>query len=309
MSVRDLIVVGGSFGALEPLEALLAELPETLPAAMLVTVHMPAEPPILLADRFAGPGRLRASQATDRAPIEHGHVYFAAPNRHLVVRDGHMQLQRTAHVNRHRPSIDVLFRTAARAYRERTIGVLLSGQLDDGASGLVTIESFGGVAVVQDPADALAPAMPRAALERLARPHCLPTRALPDLLKQLAGSNGNTPPLVAPMEELTPSWATSQIVCPHCGGTLRERSDNGEPVFACHVGHSFTMPSLMSAQSDAIDDALWAAMRALEEQAATSKRASGMAGSGDLQRRLVQRSDEALARARILRDLLERDPV
>lgn len=156
MRQRDIVVIGGSAGSIEALQTLVAALPSTLPAAILVVVHMSADSPGLLPEILDRVSQLPVAAATDRAPLRSGHIYVAPPDQHLLVEPGWMRLTRGPKENRFRPAIDPLFRSAAYAFGPQVIGVVLSGMLDDGTAGLW--------AIVQEPSDARYPSMPESAL-------------------------------------------------------------------------------------------------------------------------------------------------
>src|SRR5690348_4386832 len=183
---HDIIVVGASTGGVEALAQLASDLPETLPAAVFVVLHLPPQAPSHLPQILARYGPLPASQPRDGEPIHHGRIYVAPPDFHLMVERGRVRVVRGPRENRHRPAIDPLFRTAALAYGPRVIGVILTGALDDGTAGLYAVKQRGGVAVVQDPRDALIDSMPRNALEYVAVYHCLPLREIAAPLTRLA---------------------------------------------------------------------------------------------------------------------------
>jgi two-component system, chemotaxis family, protein-glutamate methylesterase/glutaminase len=167
---RDIIVIGGSAGSFEPLKTIIFNLPGSFPGTVLIVTHMMADFPSLLEEHLGGNSRLPVTQATDQEPIRRGHIYVARPDYHLTIEAGKMRVLRGPRENRHRPAIDPLFRTAARVYGPRVIGVILSGRLDDGSMGLFAVKQRGGIAIVQDPNEAAAPEMPRHALG-YATPH------------------------------------------------------------------------------------------------------------------------------------------
>lgn len=162
---RDVIVIGASSGGLEALKILIAQFTPDLPAAVLVVRHTSPDYPSYLPEILASAGTLPVSHASDSEEIRGGSIYVAPPDHHLMLDGRSMRLTRGPRENRFRPAVDVLFRSAALYYGPRAIGVVLSGSLDDGASGLYAIKDRGGMTVVQDPADALFPDMPRNALQ------------------------------------------------------------------------------------------------------------------------------------------------
>jgi two-component system chemotaxis response regulator CheB len=158
---RDIIVIGASAGGVEAFRALAAALPPDLPAAVFVVIHTSAESPGLLPQLINREGGLPAIEAENGAPVLPGRIYVARPDHHLTLDDGRLRVWAGPSENRHRPAIDPLFRSAAYNYGPRVIGVVLTGYLDDGAAGLGVIKERGGIAVVQDPDDALVPSMPK----------------------------------------------------------------------------------------------------------------------------------------------------
>jgi two-component system chemotaxis response regulator CheB len=164
---RDIVVVGASAGGVEALEVLVSGLPASFPAAMLVVLHMPAESPNILHHILNFQGPLPATVAVDGESIKPGHIYVASADHHLTIEDNQIQLTRGPKENRNRPSIDVLFRSAAQDAGSRVIGVVLSGMLEDGTAGLWAIKDRGGLALVQSPEDAICASMPMNAIEHV----------------------------------------------------------------------------------------------------------------------------------------------
>jgi two-component system chemotaxis response regulator CheB len=167
---RDIIVIGGSAGSFEPLKIIISSLPASFSGSVLIVTHMMADFPSLLDEHLSSNSRVPVTQAADQEPIRRGHIYVARPDYHLTVEAGKMRVQRGPRENRHRPAIDPLFRTAARVYGPRVIGIILSGTLEDGSMGLFAVKQRGGIAIVQDPNEAASPEMPHRAL-RYATPH------------------------------------------------------------------------------------------------------------------------------------------
>jgi two-component system chemotaxis response regulator CheB len=326
MGGRDIIVIGASAGGVAALETLAAGLPEDLPAAVIVALHLApgqssALPAIL--DR-AGP--LPASHPDDGEAYQRGRIYVAPPDHHLLVRNGRLRLTRSARENLHRPAIDPLFRSAAVAHGPRVIGVVLTGDLDDGTAGLSAVKRCGGTAVVQDPRDAAHPSMPQSALKNVTVDHCVPVLEMAALLARLAGGavTGPAPPVPATVkaedcmierqqddeEVLDRIGSRSTVTCPECNGTLWELSD--DPVqFRCHVGHAYSPRTLMAEHARRLEDALWAAIRSFEESASLSERVAArfQTAEADVLERLKLRGRTATQHAQELRKLIDALPV
>ncbi|WP_046865938.1 chemotaxis protein CheB [Microvirga massiliensis] len=282
MGNRDIIVIGGSSGATAPLKAILGALPEDLPAAVFIVLHIPARSIGILATVASAASRLPVHPATDGMQVERGNIYLAVPDHHMIVADGHIRLGRGPRENMARPAIDPLFRSAAIAYGPRVIGVLLSGLLNDGASGLEAIKRCGGIAVVQDPADAIADEMPRSAMSAVTVDLSVPSArlgdVLSDLVRQPAGPGMPVPPDIrlevdiAAGERVDTSIVRriadpAALTCPDCGGVL-SAVRGGKPLrFRCQVGHSMTAEVLAKEQENAVDEALRVALRIIEERA------------------------------------------
>lgn len=165
---RDIIVIGASAGGISAVERLIRTLPKNLPAAIFVVIHISPDGPSLLPQILQRSAKLKIVQKiNDGEPIKKEHVYIAPPDQHLVMEKGRLRLVCGPMENRHRPAIDPLFRSAAQTYGGRVIGVILTGTLDDGASGLLAIKGCGGTVLVQDPKDAEYPDMPRNALKQV----------------------------------------------------------------------------------------------------------------------------------------------
>jgi two-component system chemotaxis response regulator CheB len=276
---RD-IVVAASAGGIEALRGLLGHLPVTIPASLLVVLHVPAAGGKVLPRILSRAGQLPASAATDGEAPQAGHVYVAPPDCHILLVDGKIRLSQGPRHNGHRPAADPLFISAALSGGPRTIAVVLSGTLDDGAAGAAAVERRGGLVVIQDPVESAYDGMPRAAMaatrqatvlrlpdlahfidQESRRP--LPEQAVlpdPDLDRQLSVFLA---PVPRPAAE--PS-AWSGVTCPECGGPLRQ-GDASVPVrFECQAGHGWSPESLVAAQAAGIERALWAAVLRLEER-------------------------------------------
>jgi two-component system chemotaxis response regulator CheB len=289
MTGHDIIVIGGSAGGVDALRTLVAGLPKGFPAALFVVVHVPPHGPSVLPRILSRAGPLPAIHPQDGQAIRGGTIYVAPPDYHLLVKNGHVRIARGPRENKHRPAADALFRTAARTYGPRVIGVVLSGVLDDGTAGLAAIKRAGGIAVVQHPDDALYAGMPQSALNNVAVDHAVPAAELSALLVRLAAEPVLPTPgpdvpddtaQEADMAELEPGathdhhrpGTPSAFACPECGGTLWELHDGDLLRFRCRVGHAWSVDTLLAEQADGLETALWTALRALEEQAALARR-------------------------------------
>jgi two-component system, chemotaxis family, protein-glutamate methylesterase/glutaminase len=281
---RNVIVLGASAGGVEALRTLVGGLPADLPASVLVVLHIPPYGGSVLPAILARAGSLPARHPTTTEPLAPGEIVVAPPDHHLVLFDNHLRLTRGPRENGHRPAIDVLFRSAARAVGARVIGVVLSGVLDDGTAGLAAIKSRGGLAVVQDPDDAIYPGMPHNAIEHVAVDHVLPADDIAKLLVRLCeepvDDAGHPPP---PLMEIEADLAMmsetamnhperpgqpSGFSCPDCNGVLYEIKDGEITRYRCRVGHAWSAESLLGEQAEQLDAALWMALRGLEEKAA-----------------------------------------
>jgi two-component system chemotaxis response regulator CheB len=285
---HDIVAVGASAGGVEALRAVVAELPGDLPAAIFVALHVPAVAYSVLPAILQRAGELPASHAEDGAEIERGRIYVAPPDHHLLIQPGFMRVNRGPKENGYRPAIDPMFRTAALTYGSRVVGVILSGVLDDGTAGLAAIKSHGGRALVQDPEEALYPMMPHSAIEAAEPDLVVMTREIAAELARLA-----IEPVPATMlpagdpllneeefieidraaSDRPQAGSPSGFVCPDCGGALWEtEDDNGLWLFRCRTGHGYSVETLLAGQTETVETALWAALRALEERAAMARR-------------------------------------
>ncbi len=321
MARRDIVVIGASAGGVEALERLVADLPWNFPASVFVVLHVYPHGPSYLPQILSRAGPLPAVHAANRMESQLSTIYIAPPDFHLRVLPNHMHLSHGPHENRHRPAIDVLFRTAAHAYGPRVIGVVLSGLLDDGTAGLLEIKRRGGLAVVQDPATARYPDMPRSALENVEVDYVAPVDALASLLVDLVKE---TVPDAAPIEDAEvemdaaeagvngPPGATngtpSVYACPECSGVLWEIQDGPLVHYVCRVGHSYSVKALLDAQQDAAEDALWIALRTIEENGSFARRMAQRARDRNRDASaedLLARAAQAEGYAQSLRAMLE----
>jgi two-component system chemotaxis response regulator CheB len=287
--MEPLIVMGASVGGVNALSTIFAALPANLPAAILVVTHVGARKS-LLPEILGKTSALPVRFAEEREPVRAGRILLAPPDRHMLIANlagqATVELTRGPKENHTRPAIDPLFRSAAAAFGPRVVGVILSGYLDDGTAGLQAIKACGGKALVQEPQEAAAPSMPQSALDNVAVDWRLPVAEIGPALLALA--HGTLAPAtraqplppapawiavenrfargVGTMEQLEKIATPSTFTCPECQGTLWEVHGQQPQRFRCHTGHSFTAQVLGELQHEKAEEAIWAAVRALQEK-------------------------------------------
>ncbi|HEX3661167.1 MAG TPA: chemotaxis protein CheB [Acidobacteriaceae bacterium] len=325
MGNRDVVVIGASAGGIEALQKLLPRLPGDFAAAVLVVLHTTGRPGSLLPQILGRSATLPVSHPADRTRLERGHIYVAPPDCHMLVEGGMVRVLQGPRENLHRPAIDPLFRSAAVAAGRRVIGVILTGMLDDGTSGLMVVRAHGGAAIVQDPETALFPSMPENALEQVPQAKVLALEAIAAELVRLVTEELPAEERLAPARRTTEEKESeflerqmpqmdgserpgepSAFACPDCGGVLWELEEHGFLRFRCRVGHAFTAKHLSAEQRRAIETALWAGLRALEESAALYHRlaARGPNGRAGVSTRFQEHAENRQENARVLRDFL-----
>ena len=294
MEHRDVIAIGTSTGGVEALKRICSGLPSDLAAAVFVVLHMPADGPNLLPQILEQQGPLPVRLALDGERIEQGRIYVAAADRHLLVIDDYIRLGRGPRENLTRPAIDPLFRSVAESYGPRVIGVVLTGDLNDGAAGLTDIKRCGGVTVVQSPTDAQAPSMPASALQASDVDYRAPLSQLPGVLAQLVGQPAGPRPLVPRAVGLEVDIAlgrpclTATLMefadpapnsCPPCSAVLSQVRGASPLRYRCQVGHAYTAEALDAVQQSDLDEAIRVALRIIEERAVLSERMADEARS------------------------------
>jgi two-component system chemotaxis response regulator CheB len=313
------IVIGASAGGVEALLDLVSALPGDLDAPVFVCLHISAGARGALPQILTRLNRLPASYPANGQRIQPGKIYISPPDHHMMIRGEFIELTRGPKENGARPAIDPLFRSAAIHYSSRVIGVILSGALDDGSYGLQSIQASGGKVLVQDPTTALFSDMPEAALRLVTADYIGSPNDLGTILSELVQtaireSNGHTrrtdvietkiAELRGNPESTKEIGIPSQFGCPHCAGVLFEVKEDADPRYRCRVGHSFTAKTLLDAQSTLIENALWSAVRALQERADLLKRiARRMPGSASALR-FSESAQEALGQAQAILELL-----
>jgi len=322
VNTHDIVVIGASAGGVEAITTVLAGLPRDLRAAVLVVLHI-SRGRSVLPEIISRVSRLPAAHPQDGDELHYGHIYVAPPDHHLTVDGTRVRVQHGPSENGVRPAVDPLFRSAARTFGPRVVGVVLTGALDDGTAGLAAVKEAGGIAVVQDPEEAFSPSMPRSAMNLVPVDHVLPLREIPVLITSLAletapNERHHTAPHLAPIE---PDHSEASIAftqddrpgqlsvysCPECHGSLWETDDLGILRFRCRVGHVYSSDSMLAAQTDSVDRALWAALRSLEERASLTKKMADRARErqhGWVANAFEGRSREAQQHAAVVREML-----
>ncbi|MEH1843571.1 MAG: chemotaxis protein CheB [Nostoc sp.] len=288
---HDIIVIGTSAGGLKALGAILGALPADIDAVLFIVQHVAADQPSIIPQILADVSSLPVSHPADKELIQTRRIYVAPPDYHLMVNQGSMRVVRGPEENRFRPAIDTLFRSAARAYGTRVVGVVLTGYLDDGTVGLQAIKKRGGVAIIQDPNEAEYPSMAKSALRYVKVDYCLPLVKIPDLLVQLskepaakeeaypvteeieiesriAEQQMNTQEFLESVEAI---GTRTTYTCPECNGSIWQIGKKEPLRFRCHTGHSFTANAFEAQQTHNLEKALWSAVRIMEEKVVFSR--------------------------------------
>jgi len=285
MPSKHIVVIGASAGGLETLRDLVARLPADFAAPIVIVVHLAPDSPEVLPDILSRSGPLPAVHVRNGDRLSAGRIYVAPADRHVVVEPGRLRLTRGPRENRFRPAVDPLFRSAAQVYGPLAIGVVLTGNLDDGTAGLWAIKQLGGVAIAQQPDDALFRSMPESAIRHVRVDYIVAAREVPELLVRLTSERVTVPagPLAKPPSldvevriaaEDNPVDAgvlalgePSAFTCPECHGVLLQMHEGGRVRFRCHTGHGFSARSLVAEVNEQTDVALWNTIRAMQEGA------------------------------------------
>jgi two-component system chemotaxis response regulator CheB len=318
-----LIVVGASAGGIPALVRLVAQLPRHLPAAVLVVQHLSAESQgDIIVERLASHTGLRCMLATDQYPLEAGTLYLAPPDCHLLAKEDRVLVTKGPRENHYRPAVDALFRSAAVAYGPHVVGVVLTGMLHDGTAGLDFVKRCGGVAVVQDPADAEFSSMPTSALHAVEIDYVVPLDRMGELLMQLvAGPHAEQPgsTFIPPdlkleatiaerhmgtVEQVSQLGHQIPLTCPDCGGSLWEVEHGNVQRFRCHTGHAFTATHLAESSRQALEETLWVALRMMEERKILLSSMAAREGSEWQARHTTERLDDIKGHINRLREFM-----
>jgi two-component system chemotaxis response regulator CheB len=308
------IVIGASSGGVSALLDLVGAFPRGMNAVVGMVLHVGSQYSIL-PELLTRKGPWPAVHAQDGQDLQPGTIYVAPPDHHMMFTATSIRLTRGPRENHARPALDPLFRSAALEWRERAIGVVLTGDLDDGTAGLAAIKACGGTAIVQDPATAFQPSMPSSALANVAVDHCLPLGEIAPALERLVGS-GPPPQTGAaqqhiareqdifegkqPMENLAKVAQPSTLTCPECGGGLWELNEAKPLRFRCHTGHGYSAMTLDNAQAGMAEHALWSSIRALQEREILLRRLANVAqATGDAAQAEVGRRQADRVKAQV----------
>lgn len=325
---RDIVVIGASAGGIPPLLTVIEQLPDDFGAAVLVVVHMPPLSKSHLPQLLQRVTTLPVATAEHGQALEAGRIYVAPPDHHLLVREGRVELSHGPRENHTRPSVDPLFCSAARAYGERVIGVVLSGMLYDGSGGLMAINAHHGVAIVQDPDEALMTGMPESAMLHATIDFVLPATEIASRLIELVGRAVRSEDALMRDDEAEikgriqtdfdrqlqdiRSGESTMFTCPDCGGVLWQDREGAGLQFRCHVGHAYAPETLVGLKSEDVEAALWTCVRMLKEKSTLSRqmatRSGNAAANATYTDRFIEQAERADRYVEILRSLLEQFP-
>jgi two-component system chemotaxis response regulator CheB len=319
----QVVAIGASAGGVEALSLLVAGLPADLDAAVFVVLHIPAHTTSQLPAILQRCSRLPVRAAVDREPLVGGQILVAPADRHMLVEPDCVRVTRGPRENRHRPSVDALFRSVSVAYGPRAIGVVLSGMLDDGTAGLWAIKNSGGRALVQDPASAQYPSMPESAIRHVAVDAVRPLESLGAEIVRLVGERVPAAAAPAPahlgIENLIALEGNglqagvmslgkvSAFTCPDCHGVLVQIEEGKVVRFRCHTGHAFSFKTLLAEVNEAIDNGLWDTLRAIEERIlllGQMAEAAGAAGGPEVAAQCRADAAAAAQRVETLREMV-----
>jgi two-component system chemotaxis response regulator CheB len=323
--IRNIIVIGASSGGIDALRTIVRSLPANFSASVFVVLHVSPASPGILDEILTRAGELPAITPGDGERIQPGRIYVAPPDRHMLIEPGIVRLTRGPRENRFRPAVDPLFRSAAQTYGPRVIGVVLTGDLDDGTAGLWAVKRLGGTAIVQDPGDALYPSMPRSAMSHVKVDYCVPIEEIAPLLVSLTIDTSEREGALKVPDEIQIEVRIAKehtaldagvmklgepsiYVCPECNGVLLQLNEEDRPRFRCHPGHAYSVESLMAAIQEGVEDALWNAVRCLEENILLMRQLATLVhktSNGAISHELLQRAQTAQRQVELVRDAVK----
>ena len=311
--LTDIAVIGASAGGVEALQRLVPHLPADLRIPILVIVHTPAAGASVLPQILQRRTGVPCVPARDGAALTPG-IHVAPADHHLLVEDGRLRLSRSPRENGTRPAIDPTLRSVAAEHGSRAAGVILSGTRDDGARGMRAVQAAGGRVAVQDPDDALFPAMPRNAMELVEPDAVLLAAEVPAWL--LGTSRAHRAPRLDDLPAVTsltelPQGQPTRITCPDCGGVLFEAEEGPASRFRCSVGHEYSPGALVAADGQAVEHAMWVAARALQDRMTLLQGMAHRAGAGGhhfVAEGFARQARDVQEQFDLLQALLEREP-
>lgn len=281
-SPKFIVVIGASAGGLNALAELVKSLEKGIDVAYCIVLHLSQKAVgDFVVNRLTKVTSLRCSLAKNGTPLEKDHIYIGRPNQHMLVKENKLVLGAGPEENRFRPSIDVLFRSAAVAYSSRVIGIILSGMLDDGTSGMWAIKRSGGTCLVQHPDEAEYPNMVQSVMNHMKVDHAVKLGKMGPLLskivKLIKGKKKPVPKDVIAEAQIAEHTAVgindvkklgtlSIFACPDCGGGLWDMKGDIIKRYRCHIGHAYSVNDLMLKQSQSAGNTLWVALRMMEER-------------------------------------------
>lgn len=329
MKKRDIVVVGASAGGIEALSEIVANLPPQFPGSVFVVIHVPADATSALPRILSRRGNLPAKHPRDGDAFQKGQIYVAPPNCHMMLDARRIRLVRGPREHGVRPAVDALFRSAGISLGPRVTAVVLSGNLDDGTSGIEIIKANGGMCLAQNPEDALYSGMIKSAIESGCVDEVVPLSKIAARLVELAkeAAEAEEEPMFEEEDKIEEAakevaideldfaqlhsddqpGVVSAFVCPECSGTLWEITGGETLRFRCRVGHAYAIDSLLASQEDAIENAFWVALRALEERGALMRRLLRRAQESGHKAGIQRYNEEArniAQRAKTLRDII-----
>ncbi|KAA6438708.1 chemotaxis protein CheB [Dyadobacter flavalbus] len=284
MEKQNIIVMGASTGGFEAFKKIVSDLPPDLDAAIFIVWHMAPTIRGVLPHVLSQVNSIPAAHAVDGEPIVMNRIYVAPPDHHMLLEPGHVRVTRGPKENRFRPAVDPLFRSAAYAYQSRVVGVILSGALDDGTSGLWNIKYRGGKAIAQDPNDSQVPSMPESAIRQVDVDYTVPLAEIGPLLTRLASEPAGVKKQVTMKEDektkaeikiaadddafginILGYGELSPFACPECHGVLTLLKDGNISRFRCHTGHAYSADVLLETITEKIEESLYSAIRGVDE--------------------------------------------
>jgi len=323
-SPQYIVVIGASAGGFSTLIELVSQLEPECNCAFFVVLHLSSQSiGSYLAHRLQEHTRLKCVLAVDGLPIQRGFIYVAMPNHHMLVTDTEVKLTPGPLENRWRPSIDMLFRSAANHHSSRVIGIVLTGLLNDGTTGMSAIKRSGGTTIVQDPNEAEYPDMPLSVLNALEVDFVVSVtemgRTLKELTENAPATDGEAPQDVRQESEISENVITAiseaeklghhtSYTCTECGGVLFEHHDDAITKYKCHVGHSFTARDLLIKQSEEMENSLWYAIRSLEQRRSLLESLAekySRSGNQFMARDFTKRSDEIKGHINNLKTIIQ----